>query len=105
MAKLVNGANSYSYTNPSIKINNSNSNLSLSSDGKYYVSSSMGVKTAGTVGNYTVSLSNAPEGDVYKRQHLLDGKLLVVIVVLMAMYLRWELKMLLLKQYGKQMIN
>lgn len=64
MAKLVNGANSYSYTSPFIKINNSNSNLSLSSDGKYYVSSSMGVKTAGTVGNYTVSLSNAPEGTI-----------------------------------------
>lgn len=64
MAKLVNGANSYSYTSPSIKINNSNSNLSLSSDGKYYVSSSMGVKTAGTVGNYTISLSNAPEGTI-----------------------------------------
>lgn len=64
MAKLVNGANSYSYTSPSIKINNTNSNLSLSSDGKYYVSSSMGVKTAGTVGNYTVSLSNAPEGTI-----------------------------------------
>ena len=64
MAKLVNGANSYSYTSPSIKINNSNSNLSLSSHGKYYVSSSMGVKTTGTVGNYTVSLSNAPEGTI-----------------------------------------
>ena len=64
MAKLVNGANSYSYTSPSIKINNTNSNLSLSSDGKYYVSSSMGVKTTGTVGNYTVSLSNAPEGTI-----------------------------------------
>lgn len=64
MAKLVNGANSYSYTSPSIKINNSNSNLSLSSDGKYYVSSSMGVKSTGAVGNYTVSLSNAPEGTI-----------------------------------------
>ena len=64
MAKLVNGTNSYSYTSPSIKINNSNSNLSLSSDGKYYVSSSMGVKTTGTVGNYTVSLNNAPEGTI-----------------------------------------
>ena len=64
MAKLVNGANSYSYTSPSIKINNSNSNLVLSSDGKYYVSSSMSVKTTGTVGNYTVSLSNAPEGTI-----------------------------------------
>ena len=64
MAKLVNGANSYSYTSPSIKINNSNSNLTLSSDGKYYVSSSMSVKTTGTVGNYTVSLSNAPEGTI-----------------------------------------
>ena len=64
MAKLVNGANSYSYTSPSIKINNSNSNLVLSSDGKYYVSSSMSVKTTGTVGNYTVSLSNAPDGTI-----------------------------------------
>lgn len=64
MAKLVNGANSYSYTSPSIKINNSNSNLVLSIDGKYYVSSSMSVKTTGTVGNYTVSLSNAPEGTI-----------------------------------------
>lgn len=64
MAKLVNGANSYSYTSPSIKINNSNSNLSLSSDGKYYVSSSMGVKTTGNIANYSVSLSNAPKGTI-----------------------------------------
>lgn len=64
MAKLVNGANSYSYTNPSIKINNSNSNLTLSSDGKYYVSSNIGVTASGIDGNYTVSLSNAPKGTI-----------------------------------------
>ena len=62
MSKLVEGANSYSYTDPTIKINNSNSELSLSSDGKYYVSSNMSVSTTGTVGSYTVSLSNAPKG-------------------------------------------
>lgn len=64
MAQLINGANSYSYTNPSIKINNSNSKLTLSSDRNYYVSSSMSVKTTGNIANYTVSLNNAPEGTI-----------------------------------------
>lgn len=63
MSKLVKGANSYSYVNPKITINNSNSNMTLSSDKKYYVST-MSVKTTGTVGNYTVSLSNAPAGTI-----------------------------------------
>lgn len=70
MAKLVNGANKYAYTTPTIKINNSNSNLTLSKDGKYFVSSNIGVKTTGTVGNYTVSLSNAPQGTIITN---LDG--------------------------------
>ena len=60
MAQLINGANSYSYTNPSIKINNSNSKLTLSSDRNYYVSSNISVKTTGNIANYSVSLSNAP---------------------------------------------
>ena len=38
VAKLVNGAYSYSYANPTISINSSSSNLTLSSDKKYYVS-------------------------------------------------------------------
>ncbi len=63
MAKLVNGANSYTYTNPSIKLSTSN-NLTLSSDKKYYVSSSMSVTTTGNVGNYTVKLENAPSGTI-----------------------------------------
>ncbi len=63
MSKLVKGANSYSYVNPTITINNSNSNMTLSSDKKYY-ESTLSVKTTGTVGNYTVSLSNAPSGTI-----------------------------------------
>lgn len=72
MAKLVKGANNYSYIKPTIKINNTNSNLTLSSDGKYYVSSNLSVKTTGTVGNYTVSLSNAPKGTIITDK---DGKI------------------------------
>lgn len=66
VAKLVNGAKAYSYTNPTIKINTANNNLKLSSDGKYYVSSSMGVKTTGSIDNktYTVSLESAPSGTI-----------------------------------------
>lgn len=64
MNTLVTGAKKYSYTTPTIKLNSSNNNLSLSSDGKYYVSSNIGVKTTGTVGNYTVSLENAPKGTI-----------------------------------------
>ena len=63
IAKLINGANNYSYTNPSIKIN-SNNNFTLSSDKKYYVSSSMNVSISGIVGNYSVSLENVPSGTI-----------------------------------------
>ena len=61
--KLIEGANSYSYTNPSIKVG-SNDKFTLSSDKKYYVSSNIGVTTTGNVGNYTVSLSGAPSGTI-----------------------------------------
>lgn len=61
--KLVDGANKYSYTNPSIKIG-SNDKFVLSSDKKYYVSSNIGVTTTGNVGNYTVSLDGAPSGTI-----------------------------------------
>lgn len=64
MSQLINGANSYSYTNPSIKINNSNSKLTLSSDRNYYVSSNISVKATGNIANYSVSLSNAPKGTI-----------------------------------------
>lgn len=64
VAELVNGANSYTYTEPSIEANTNTSNLSLSSDGKYYVSSEIEVNAIGTVGNYVVSLENAPEGAI-----------------------------------------
>lgn len=62
IAKLINGSKNYSYTEPTIKINNPNNSFVLSSDKKYYVSSSIDVTTTGIVGNYTVSLENAPSG-------------------------------------------
>ena len=55
IAKLVNGSKDYSYTEPSIKIDSNNS-FSLSSDNKYYVTSSIGVTTTGNVGDYTLKL-------------------------------------------------
>ena len=61
--KLVNEAkNVTGYATPAISLVNNNSNLHLSSDKKYYESDAIGVKTLYTTGNYTVSLSNAPEG-------------------------------------------
>ena len=63
IAKLVNGAKSYSYTNPSIKLN-TNDSFTLSGDKKYYVTSSMNVTTTGIVGDYTVNLSGAPSGTI-----------------------------------------
>lgn len=64
MGVLVNGANKYSYVTPSIKINNSNSSMTLSNDGAYYVSEKMSVSTTGVVGNYTVSLNNQLDGTI-----------------------------------------
>lgn len=63
VAKLVNGAKKYSYTNSSIKLN-TDSSLTLSDDKKYYVSSYMGVSTTGNVSEYTVSFENAPSGAI-----------------------------------------
>lgn len=64
MAKLVNGANNYKQAEPTIKLNG-NTNLTLSSDGKYYVSSNLGITTTGNVkDSYTVSLEGAPSGTI-----------------------------------------
>ncbi len=65
MAKLVKGAKNYKYVDPSIKLEANSNNLTLSSDGKYYVSSKIKAVTTGTInGNYTVSISGAPEGTI-----------------------------------------
>lgn len=65
MAKLVKGANSYQYIEPSIKLNSNTNTLTLSSDGKYYVSSNISAITTGTInGKYTVSLDGAPSGTI-----------------------------------------
>ena len=64
VAKLVNGAYSYSYANPTIRINSSSSNLTLSSDKKYYVSNAMSVSVTGGITSYNVSLSSAPTGTI-----------------------------------------
>ena len=63
IAKLVNGAKNYSYTNPTIKIN-TNGTFTLSSDNKYYVSSNLTVNTSGNVSNYTVGLEGAPSSTI-----------------------------------------
>lgn len=63
VAKLVEGANNYSFINPSISINNDNK-FTLSDDKKYYVSSNLSVNAIGTVNNYTISLENAPNGTI-----------------------------------------
>jgi len=60
--ELVTGAKKASYVTPTLKLNNPSTKLTLSSDGKYYVSQAMSVSTTGSVGKYTVSLSNAPSG-------------------------------------------
>ena len=65
IAELVNGANNYKYVEPTIKLNSKTNELTLSSDGKYYVSSSIGLTTTGNIKNsYTVSLDGAPKGTI-----------------------------------------
>ena len=66
MAKLINGANSYSYSEPTITLKSSSNELTLSSDGKYYISSNIEAVTTGTIEdkNYTVSLEGAPKGTI-----------------------------------------
>ena len=62
--KLIKDAKNYSYVKPTVKVNISNNLLTLSSDNLYYVSSNIGINTTGIVGNYKVSLDNAPEGAI-----------------------------------------
>lgn len=64
VAKLVNGAKGASYTNPTLKLNNPSSELTLSSDGKYYESKSMTFTTTGNVSKIDVNLKNAPDGSL-----------------------------------------
>ena len=65
ISELVEGAKKQtSYATPAISLINNDSTLNLTSDGKYYESGAMSVKTLYTTGNYTVSLSNVPEGTV-----------------------------------------
>ena len=61
IANLVHNSSNYSYTEPTIKVNSND--FVLSSDKKYYVST-LGVNTTGTIGDYTVSLSDAPTGTI-----------------------------------------
>ena len=63
IVELVEGGKKQtSYATPAISLNNNDSTLNLTSDKKYYESSTISVKTLYTTGNYTISLSNAPEG-------------------------------------------
>lgn len=64
VAKLIREAKRYTSVTPSIKVDSSDITFTLSNDKKYYVSNSIGAKTEGTVGNYTVSLENAPKGTI-----------------------------------------
>ena len=62
--KLVEGAKNFSYVEPTIDVDLSSDGFTLSSDKKYYVSSNIGVKTTGVVGDYSVSLNKAPSGTI-----------------------------------------
>ena len=66
MAKLINGSKNYLYVEPTIKTNISDNILSLSQDGKYYVSKNIKVNTTGNITdkNYTVTLTNAPSNTI-----------------------------------------
>lgn len=59
---VTNARNSYKIA-PVISISNSNSNMTLSSDGNYYVSTLSAAKN-GAISNYNVSLTNAPAGTI-----------------------------------------
>lgn len=61
---LKEGAKKASYAKPSIKLNITDKNMTLSSDKKYYVSSQIGVNSSGISGNYTVTLNSAPSGTI-----------------------------------------
>lgn len=50
------------YSTSSMKLNVSKNQLTLSDDGKYYISEQIGVTASNIEGNYKVSLTNAPSG-------------------------------------------
>lgn len=63
VSELVEGGKKQtSYATPAIRLINNDSTLNLTDDGKYYESAAISAETLYTTGNYTVSLSNAPEG-------------------------------------------
>lgn len=63
VSELVEGGRKQtSYATPAIRLINNDSTLNLTDDGKYYESAAISAETLYTTGNYTVSLSNAPEG-------------------------------------------
>ncbi len=66
ISKLVNNSKKYVRYEPTIKIKNPSSDLTLSSDKKYYVSSALTVTTSGNITNNTfkVSLDSAPSGTI-----------------------------------------
>lgn len=66
MNELIIGANKYSYIDPTISIENSNNKLSLSNDGKYFISEAIGIKTTGDIKDktYSLSLNNSPSGTI-----------------------------------------
>ncbi len=61
VAKLVYNSRNASYVDPSIKL--SGNGFELSGDKSYYVTT-VSVSTTGVVGNYTVTLNNAPNGTI-----------------------------------------
>ena len=60
--KLVSGAASYSYTDPTLKLNAESNKLHLTEDGKYYRSDAITISASGTTGYYSIKPSNAPKG-------------------------------------------
>ena len=63
IVKLVNDAkNVTGYATPALQLTNNDGALHLTSDQQYYESNAIGVETLNITGNYTISLSGAPEG-------------------------------------------
>ena len=60
--KLVSGAASYSYTDPTLKLSAESNTLHLTEDGKYYRSDAITISASGTTGYYSIKPSNAPKG-------------------------------------------
>lgn len=61
---LLNGAKiarEEGYSTPNLKLNIDNNTLTISDDGKYYVSNSFGIDSNNINGNYKVTLTNAPK--------------------------------------------